>query len=227
MFLIILQQGVPTTPNITDWLQGVGAIIASIGAIAAIIGAVAAFIALFKKDKQKQEQINKIIEISNELKSQTQHFSAQTDLMQEANMLLKEQIQIQNDVLLDDKEYKQKMSEFREKEQKAKFKPNIRFLHGSQTPYEIDIVVQNFGETATIRNIKCVDDDNLTILTPVNFAVHKNGTFNVKARNGKGDLHLVGRLIDIMYEDSLGNKYAQTLNVGGGKTQMLEPRSIQ
>lgn len=52
-------------PLITDWIQAIASIIA-------VIGAIAAFYNLFKKDKQKQMQIEKLTDIAISLDSQYQ-----------------------------------------------------------------------------------------------------------------------------------------------------------
>lgn len=67
---------------ITDWIQAVGAIIA-------IIAGIWGFISLFKKDEDKQRQIDSLTKLAEESKNQTQQMIEQIRLMREQTELMK------------------------------------------------------------------------------------------------------------------------------------------
>lgn len=207
--------------KVTDWLQAIGTLVAATGAIVA-------FVTLFKKDKQKQEQIDKLIEVTGELKNQTTQFAVQTEIMRESNTIFKEQVQLQNDVLIDDKEYKNKMKEIKEREQKAKFRPIFKFDMGQSSAKTLDITIKNYGEAAILRDFNTLGDDKLFITTPKNITVVKNGAFHLTAQNnGEDNLHKVSKLIEVIVEDSIGTYYSQIFNVQGSQINIQEPKEIK
>ena len=67
---------------ITDWIQAVGAIIA-------IIAGIWGFISLFKKDEDKQRQIDSLTKLAEESKNQTKQMIEQIRLMREQTELMK------------------------------------------------------------------------------------------------------------------------------------------
>jgi len=52
-------------PSITDWIQAIASCVA-------VLGAIAAFYSLFKKDKQKQEQITKLTDLVSKIDTQNE-----------------------------------------------------------------------------------------------------------------------------------------------------------
>lgn len=67
---------------ITDWIQAVGAVIA-------IIAGIWGFISLFKKDEDKQRQIDSLTKLAEESKNQTEQMINQIKLMREQTDLMK------------------------------------------------------------------------------------------------------------------------------------------
>lgn len=223
--LIQITDSLTNGPNITDWLQAWGTIVA---AVISIPGAIIAFIILFRKDKDKQIQIDKLVGIVDELKNQTMQFSYQTELMRETNEILREQMQTQNDVLRGDKEYKDKMREIEERKQKAQFRPSFKFSRGQSSSREIDIVINNYGERAILKDFKCIDDDKVFVTTPKNLSIEKNSSFHLSATyHGENNLHNFNKLIEVYYEDSIGTKYKQIFNVRGSHVDILPPDEIK
>lgn len=227
MFLIILQQGIPTTPNITDWLQGIGAIIASIGAIAAIIGAVAAFLSLFKKDKQKQTQIKKLSGIAEELQKQTNEFVLQSQQMVEYNIISKEILRLQYKATALNDENQKEFNELQKKALKSQNKPLFKWEGGQSSPNTISLTIKNVGGLAKITNFNDVGKMGVSVTTPIGTEVARQSIFYLTADYwGKENLNKIDVLLELFFEDSIGTKYKQTFNVRGSVADILPVEEV-
>jgi hypothetical protein len=208
IFFSFLQE-IMNVPNITDWMQGLGTILG-------VPAAIAAFILLFIKDKQKQQQIDKLTELILE-------HSYQTELMRESNELFKEQLLIQSEVLINDKNYKDLMKELEIKKSKSKYRPHFVFEKGESTSNELKLLIRNSGERASKLKFNVAEVEELRITTPGGISISKNGIFVLTGDyRGKENLHKIDKLIEIIYEDSIGTKYKQIFKARGSYVEILE-----
>lgn len=218
--IIAFIQEVISIPSITDWLQ-------AIGTIAGVPGAIVAFILLFKKDKEKQLQIDMLTNLVIEMNKQTQQFEYQTILMRESNDILKEQAQINNEVFIKDKEYKEKMEKLELRKIKLQIKPYLKFQYGS---YFNNILKANFlnqGGSAKFTNYNIPVEDELIIKTLTNITVNRNEEFELTAHYvGNQDLKKIDKMVEIEYEDSMENKYKQNIIIRGNSFKILDPVEV-
>jgi len=211
MFLFSFFQDISNIPNITDWLQGIGTILG-------VPGAVAAFILLFKKDKEKGKKLDMITNVVIELSNQTKQFEYQTSLMKESNDILKEQVEVQNEALMNDKFYKEKMKEIEIKKSKNKYKPFFRSAGVINRGNNFEMRVRNFGETADIKSFKHLRGNMKLRLPKTPLNVDKNGTFVISGKYSESDEKLnESGLIEVKFEDTLGTIYNQKFNIIDGR----------
>lgn len=224
------------TVSITDLIQAVGV---GLGFPAAIWG----IFKLFIKDKNKEKQINSLENIAisqnaalgkmkeqiNELSKQTSQFEYQSLLFKEGNDLLKEQIKIQTDALLSDKDHKAAYLELEKKKRKSEirpfFKPNGG--HAGGTGFSLPFI--NFGGRAYFEGIEEINTSNITIMpqSKVQKVIEKSSNYDFLAKaNGNNLGHNVPFEVNLLFHDEDGNKYIQNIKgLGlGAKIETPEDR---
>ena len=170
--------------SITDIIQAVGVFL---GIPVAIWG----IFQLFIKDKDKAKQlkalegialsqntaIGKMTEQITELSKQTSQFEFQSFLLKESNDLLKEQIQIQTDAIINDKDHKKKSLDLDIKKRKLEIRPFLKISGGSSGPNYMGLPMINYGERAYFDGIEQVDTLNINISPSLKESciIEKNG----------------------------------------------------
>lgn len=216
MFLLSYLQDISNVSSITNWMQGIGTILG-------VPGAIAAFILLFKKDIDKENQIEMLTNMVIELSNQTKQFEYQTSLMRESNVILREQVEIQTEALMSDKAYKEKMKEIEIKKNRARFKPHFIYEFGCSTSKVINVSFKNLGERAKILNYIFNEKDEISITSNNNITIEKNGIFNLTGKYfGSENLQKIDRMVEIEYEDSIGTKYKQIFILTGSNAKVMD-----
>lgn len=220
MLLINLFQEVINSPMITDWLQGIGTILG-------VPAAIAAFIMLFVRDKLKQKQIDKLIIVADELKKQTNELSLQTQHMAEYNQILKDILNYQIKYQEGNIENQTEIVELKKKELKSRYKPIFKWDGGQSSAKLISIKVKNVGEVAKILELKEIGEGKLKFVTQRGVEVPKNNYFQLEAEYlGPDSVHNIDNLIEILFEDAVGNRYKQKFMVRGGNAKVLPIEEI-
>lgn len=182
-----------------------------------------AFILLFRKDKDKQKQIDKLTSIATIL-------DAQADAMRKQNDLMSQQVDIfRNTSILknqDDQALK-KLHEIEEKKLRLSVKPNL-WMNGVGTQGhrgEIKFDLNNKGETAYLTDIILVSGDIDLHSLSIPYELEK-GARRYIFGTSKGDKHITdcSYEIRIIYTDSLKNQYESKIKGIGlnGKLENLD-----
>lgn len=146
--MILLEVTTIPSSSITDWVQAIGVLLG-------VPFAVWSIIKLFLKDKQKEHELTTLKDIAksqnsligrineqiDELKKQTQQFTYQSYHLNEANQILREQIKIQTEAFLHDKNYKKKSLELEKLKRKSEIKPFFQIKeYTNKLKPEIDLI---------------------------------------------------------------------------------------
>ena len=171
-----------------------------------------------------------MIEQINELSKQTQQFEYQSFLLKESNDLFKNQIKIQNDALISDKNYKEKSIELEKKKRKSKIKPFFRYMGGRRGAGATFMApLTNYGERAYIIGIEEISTENINIEQKCKqkCTIEKNQIFQLQGNSKNNYIEYnVPFEINIIFKDEDGNKYKQNIKRQDLKMNVGMPEEI-
>jgi hypothetical protein len=178
-----------------------------------------AFLLLFRKDKNKQSQINKLINISSSLE-------AQNETMKEQNELISEQVDIfRNTTILkkqDDKAL-QKLRKLEEQKLKLSVKPKL-WLNGAGYSIhkgELKIDLHNKGEDAELLDFKLKSDDIKLHSCNLPYDLDKGKRRYIYAKQtGNKQIMNCEYEIDVIFKDKLNNKYISKIKGNGANVRI-------
>ena len=218
--------------TITDLIQAIGV---GLGFPAAVWG----IFKLFIKDQDKARQIKSLENISisqnsaidkmtdqiAELSKQTSQFEYQSLLFKEGNELLKDQIKIQTDALLNDKDHKAAYLELERKKRKSEIRPFFKSTgsaYSGEQDFRLPFV--NFGGRANFERIEEIDSSNITIIHQCRKEriIEQNDIYEFQAiAKGRFHGHNVPFEVNLIYYDADKNKYKQNIK-GTGLSANIE-----
>lgn len=222
------------TVSITDIIQALG-----IGL--GFPTAVWSTFSLFIKDKVKTRQLKSLEDIAisqnlainimteqiKELSKQTAQFEYQSFLFNEANDLLKEQIRIQTDALLNDKDHKAAYLELERTKRKSEIKPFFKPTGGHTAGIVLTLPFANFGERAYFEGIEEIDTEHIMImpqsLSERVIEKNENYDFTAKSTNDTYLGHNVPFEVNLLFYDEDKNKYKQNIKGIGVKANIETP----
>lgn len=196
-------------------------IINSIGALATF----GAFLLLFRKDKDKQQQIDKLISIATIL-------DAQNDSLKKQNDLIAQQVDIfRNTSLLSqqDNESMVKLQEIEEKKLKLSVAPHL-WLNGAGTRYtsELQIDLNNKGERAILDDFILKSGEIELYSKSVPCELEKGERRFIFGRaNGSKKINECEYEIEVLYHDNLKNKFSLILIGKGAHVKIKSNNEIQ
>jgi hypothetical protein len=197
------------------------------GAIQAL-GALAtfgAFVFLFRKDKDKQEQINSLASIAN-------HLEAQSSLMKRSNELLSLQVDILNKESqgkLEKTEVNSKIAELEAKKIRLSAMPRLFTNGGMSRGYEgeIQINLSNKGERAILKEFAVVEGDLVLHNEHLPYDLEKEAERKIFLRSlDKTKTNSEQYKITVNYEDGLGYNYQSTIEGQGAKCKLTGTQEI-
>lgn len=196
-------------------------IIGAIGSLATF----GAFIFLFRRDKDKQAQIDKLTGIATFLE-------AQNETMKEQNNLIAQQVEIfrntsilkgQDDIALG------QLKEIEEKKLKLSVKPNLWLNGAGYKGYdgELTIDLNNKGEDAKLLEFNLTSDDIILHSLSLPYDLDKGQRRYIFGRQ-KGSKHIkdCDYEIDVIYQDKLENKYLSKIKGTGANAKIIETREL-
>lgn len=215
--------------TITDLIQAIGM---AVSIPAAIFG----FFKLFSKDKEKEIQLDALRTIATsqnsqikELSKQTAQFEYQSELLRESNDFLKEQIQIQQDKLFSDKDYKEKNLLLQDRERKSKIRPYFK-RQGISGGKHITLPLLNVGQRAFIDGINKINVTDVIIqeLASNEIVIEHGNMINIilRALPPHSNFQNTKFEIDLLYHDEDNNKYKQKLTGQGYEYNLGIPDEI-
>jgi hypothetical protein len=196
-------------------------IIGSVGSLATF----GAFLFLFRRDKDKQTQIDKLTGIAT-------YLEAQNEIMRQQNDLIAQQVEIfRNTSILKGQNEKEliKLREIEEKKLKLSIKPNL-WLNGagySGHDGELKIDLNNKGEDAKLLEFNLTSDDiNLHSLS-LPWDLDKGQNRYIFGRQ-KENKHIKNceYEIDIVYKDKLDNKYLTKIKGKGADAKIVGTKEL-
>lgn len=213
-----------TPPKITDWLQGIGAVIA-------IPAAIITFIKLLRKDKERVAQIKTLSDMMLESQKQTQEFEYQTLLMRESNDILKEQLTVIASSLKQDKDLKSNMLELEQRKRKSEIRPRFIFsgaMSQGSTGYH-ELKLKNIGGTAFLKKIIFPDDTEVrfSILFEEGKMIQQNEEICIQGQaiDNSVLISTIGYELNLLFLDADNNHYQQKIVrlPGGGSYKIDNP----
>jgi hypothetical protein len=196
--------------------------------IATVISALAtlgAFLFLFRKDKDKQSQIDRLNGITAAL-------DAQNETMKKQNELYSRQVTIlQDSYVLQGKghEVSEKLVDIEREKLRLSVKPNLWTngggFNGSTGDFDIDL--SNKGETAILLQFNNNSDDVNIIALPSPYELEKGQSRKIFGRQ-RGSKHIKDCEIhvELIYEDSLKNKYRSVIKGMANHMKIIETTEL-
>lgn len=202
----------------------VNLIFQTIGAIGSL-ATFGAFIFLFRRDKDKQIQIDKLTGIATILE-------AQNETMKQQNDLIGQQVEIfRNTSILkgqDDGALAQ-LREIEEKKLKLSVKPNLWLNGAGYSGYdgELKIDLNNKGEEAILLEFNLTSDDIILHSLSLPYDLEKGQRRYIFGRQ-KGNKHIqyCDYEIDVIYKDKLDNKYLTKIKGTGANAKIVETSEL-
>lgn len=207
----------------TDWIQAIGVLLGVPVGIWSIIS-------LFRKDKEKEEQLNSlnsialsqnqiIIKLSEQIEQltiQSSEFQYQSSLMKDANLLLEKQIALQYDFYIHGKETESKKLELERNKRLSEIKPYFISRTYLYSPDMFDIKLENKGGEARKLKIAKVDTKLVRLKSlPENLKIGKLENFSISGQPNPQITYLNGKSvtfeINLEFEDIDGNTYIQNI----------------
>ena len=197
----------------------------SIGAIGSL-ATFGAFIFLFRRDKDKQTQIDKLTGIATILEAQNESMKLQNDL-------IAQQVEIfRNTSILkgNDQQAIIQLREIEDKKLKLSVRPNL-WLNGAGYrghEGELKIDLNNKGEDAKLLEFKLNSDDIVLHSLSLPYDLDKGQMRYIFGRQ-KSDKHIqyCEYEIDVIYQDKLENKYLCRIKGTGANAKIVEIREIE
>ncbi len=197
-------------------------IISAIGSLATF----GAFIFLFRKDKDKQIQINKLTRIAVVLESQN-------ETMKEQNNLITQQVDILRNtsgIRGEDGGVMEQLREIEEKKLKLSVKPNLWLNGAGYKGYngELHIDLNNKGEDAKLLEFRINSNDVILHSESLPYNLDKGQRHYIFGRQ-KGNKHIKDceYEIDVIYEDKLQNRYLTKIKGKGASVKIIESKEIE
>lgn len=188
----------PTPDTVQFWVE----IAKAIGALATF----GAFVVLFRKDKDKQKQIEELTKIAEQLEGQN-------SLIKKSNELLSQQLDVlskEQSGELQSSEAQEKLIELEAKKIRLSAMPRIVTWGGQSRPqrHELQIRILNKGEFAEIKKYEVVSGDLVIGTNSLPIALDKGDSiyFMTKATHGV-NTNIAKYEIDIYYTDGLDYEY--------------------
>lgn len=197
-----------------------------------IIGAVGslatfgAFIFLFRRDKDKQSQIDKLTGIASVLEAQNETMKLQNDLIaQQVDIFRNTSILRGNN----DGSAIKELKEIEEKKLKLSVRPNLWLNGGGYSGHngELHIDLNNKGEDAKLLEFNLSSEDIVLHSLSLPYDLDKGQGRKIFGRQ-KGTKHIkdCDYVIEIIYTDKLENKYSTTLEGKGARVKISETKEI-
>lgn len=223
--------------TVTDWIQAIGVLLGVPVGIWSIIS-------LFRKDKEKEKQLNSlnsiafsqneiIIKLSEQIEQlsiQSSEFQYQNSLMKDANVLLEKQIELQYDFYIHGKEVEGKKLELERNKRLSEIKPHFISSTSHSSPDMFDFKLENKGGDAKKIKIQKVESKFVQFNSlPENFSIDKLGYFNISGTPNAYNTYFNGNSvtfdINLEFEDIDGNAYFQNIKrLQTGRYIIEEPK---
>ena len=194
-------------------------IIGAIGSLATF----GAFIFLFRRDKDKQTQIDKLTGIATILEAQNETMKLQNDL-------ISQQVDIfRNTSILkgNDEKAINELKEIEERKLKLSVKPNL-WLNGAGykgNEGELKIDLNNKGEDAKLLEFNLVSGDIVLHSLHLPYDLDKGERRYIfgREKGEKGEKHIKDceYEIDVVYSDKLGNKFLTKIKGKGANVKIV------
>lgn len=185
------------------------------------LATVGAFVFLFRRDKDKQAQIDKLAGITESLDNQN-------ETLRKQNELIAEQITVYRDFVFakeNDNQALNKLHEIEEKRLKLSVKPNLWLngagYRGGEGTLHIDL--NNKGETAKLLEFNLIEGDITLQGLSQPYDLDKDAYRYIYGRT-KGEKHIKDceYKIEVVYSDRLDNKYILTIDGKGSHAKITK-----
>jgi hypothetical protein len=204
-----------------------------IAAIAALIGvplSLVSVIKLVRRDKEKEQQIAAIVNITSqlgeqvkELSAQTSEFKYQSDLMFEHNKLLEKQFDLQKMIQTEQNGFEAQKLALLKQERIVNIRPYFIFKGGGGNQFSHDIVLLNKGGVASDITIRKGDMESATIRSPKP-EIDKNGMLSLAVTETYAKLTFNrNNAFYIDYKDIDGNSYEQSVGINVNTYNVSKP----
>jgi flagellar biogenesis protein FliO len=164
---------------ITDWVQAFGALIA-------IIAAVIGFVKLFKRDTDRQKQIESLIKLAEQSEIQANQSINMAEYLNQSNTLLSEQVNLLQEAISTwgkDADIAQKRLEHEEKAHKHVNLPRFEFKYCTGHAGEFNLKFINKGKICTLERLEILPEDknsSIRLVTKENSSIDTGEIIEVR-----------------------------------------------
>jgi hypothetical protein len=206
------------SPSITDWIQAIGIFLTIPSLVWGIFN-------LFRKDIDKQNQLNALSEISGsqnkmllEMQKQVIELQKQSECLLDSNELLKEQIKIQNEALTNDKDYKDRYIQLERMKRVSSIKPHFKASGNGFSDSTLRASFINIGKRAYDFKVIKIEANNLSVfgtrepkIVETDQKIEINGERSAKVN---GEWPKYNATMKMEYYDEDKNRYEQEILIG-------------
>jgi hypothetical protein len=189
---------------ITDWVQSVGALIA-------IIAAVIGFVKLFKRDTDRQKQIDSLIKLAEQSEIQANQLINMAEYLNQSNTLLSEQVSLLQEATSawgKDADIALKRLEHEAKTHKHLNLPRFELRRCIGHGTEVHQIFINKGKLCTLEKVESLKNRGLCLLTQKNTIIDTGGEIEVKVIFDTS-IHSSELNFTIFFSDIESNHYIQ------------------
>lgn len=215
--------------KITDWFQGLGALIA-------VIGGFWAFISLFRKDKNRAEQINSLISLSEQSKLQTRELINQVEQQRQSVTLLKEYVELVregHELEVQNLENRKRREEKLEEQRAMDSQPNFEFFREDTYLLNNDAAIYcafiNKGKQGRLVEIKELDGNNVKVDQAEGEYIDNQKVMRLRIQPKQHGLTIpkVNTNLTLIFEDKDKRKHSQRLYGSGIYLSVERPKHLK
>jgi hypothetical protein len=177
-----------------------------------------AFILLFIKDRQKQDQIDRLTSIGDNIKDQNELLDASNKLLDQQVSILRESMTLSkpNDRI------SMRLAEIEEQKLLLSLKPRFKYEGGtfSAGGGQAKLRIRNKGQLAKIKDLLVISGGVSVATNLVDKTIEKDQTFDLSI-NSPSDSSREKYVLDLSYSDELENLYYLRI-IGQGSRASLE-----
>lgn len=150
-----------------------------------------------------------------ELRKRTGESRLQTLALQDSNEILADQLKLQTEAFLNDKDYKGRLLKIEDQKRKNLIKPLFDPSGGSSSGAEFKMIFKNIGKRVVFKGVELTESENVSIrpVASIDRAIDTNGTIEIDGLfTGQGSNYgnAASYKLTILFTDIEGTLYYQT-----------------
>jgi len=225
-FFHIVKSGIlQSQSSITDWIQAFGALIA-------IWAAIYSFLKLFRKDKDKNIQIQALIKLAESQSNINGTMILQLKEQEKQTSILKEFLDLflQSEAKKSESaDFQKKLFEIEQRRKRLDIRPMFSFSGGHSSGEDLHWKIRNEGKRGILKSIEVEEKGNTNFSNmSIERMMEPKMEYELVAKrtDGAGGNFIPRFKINIFFEDVEGNKYKQSFECDAREKRVNEPIDV-